>query len=163
MAVETAGVGVRTRRRRRGGLLREEALWGWLLQIPNIIGLLVFAAGPLIASLVMIFMHWQIITPPTYAGLDNFNTLFSDPLFAKALYNTVYITVLSVPLYMALGLLLAKALIWMLALGSGTSGGVLAPLLIIGAGLGTVLGPLLPGGDAHLWPLVCMAASRLRV
>ncbi|QRX83197.1 chloride channel protein [Glaciimonas sp. PAMC28666] len=56
------------------------------------------------------------------------------------------------------GLLLVKAVIWMLALGSGTSGGVLAPLLIIGAGLGTVLGPYLPGGDAHLWPLVCMAA-----
>ena len=110
MAVETAGVAARARRRRRGGLVREEALWGWLLQIPNIVGLLVFAAGPLIASLVMVFMHWEIITPPTYAGLDNFKTLFSDPLFAKALYNTVYITVISVPLYMALGLLLALAL-----------------------------------------------------
>ena len=58
----------------------------------------------------------------------------------------------------ALGLLLVKALMWLVALGSGTSGGVLAPLLMIGAGLGTVLAPWLPGGDAHLWPLVCMAA-----
>lgn len=58
----------------------------------------------------------------------------------------------------ALSLLLVKAVIWVIALGSGTSGGVLAPLLIIGAGLGTVLAPWLPGGDAHLWPLVCMAA-----
>jgi multiple sugar transport system permease protein len=110
MAVETAGVAARARRRRRGGLLREEALWGWLLQIPNIVGLAVFAAGPLIASFVMVFMHWEIITPPTYAGLDNINTLFGDPLFVKALYNTVYITVISVPLYMVLGLLLALAL-----------------------------------------------------
>ena len=61
-------------------------------------------------------------------------------------------------LQVVVSLLLVKAIIWMLALGSGTSGGVLAPLLIIGAGLGTVLGPLLPGGDMHLWPLVCMAA-----
>ncbi|SDY44082.1 H+/Cl-antiporter ClcA [Collimonas sp. OK242] len=61
-------------------------------------------------------------------------------------------------LQLALGLLLVKAVIWVIALGSGTSGGVLAPLLIIGAGLGTVLAPWLPGGDAHLWPLVCMAA-----
>lgn len=61
-------------------------------------------------------------------------------------------------LQVALALLLAKAVIWVIALGSGTSGGVLAPLLIIGAGLGTVLAPWLPGGDAHLWPLVCMAA-----
>jgi H+/Cl- antiporter ClcA len=61
-------------------------------------------------------------------------------------------------LQVALSLLLVKAVIWVIALGSGTSGGVLAPLLIIGAGLGTVLAPWLPGGDAHLWPLVCMAA-----
>ncbi|HWW04437.1 chloride channel protein [Collimonas sp.] len=61
-------------------------------------------------------------------------------------------------LQLALSLLLVKAVIWVIALGSGTSGGVLAPLLIIGAGLGTVLAPWLPGGDAHLWPLVCMAA-----
>ncbi|PRC93182.1 chloride channel protein [Solimicrobium silvestre] len=61
-------------------------------------------------------------------------------------------------LQVALGLLLAKSVMWVIALGSGTSGGVLAPLLIIGAGLGTVLAPWLPGGDVHLWPLVCMAA-----
>ncbi|RXZ34019.1 chloride channel protein [Oxalobacteraceae bacterium CAVE-383] len=57
----------------------------------------------------------------------------------------------------ALSLLLVKAVIWIVALGSGTSGGVLAPLLMIGAGLGAVLAPWLPG-DPHLWPLVCMAA-----
>jgi H+/Cl- antiporter ClcA len=39
----------------------------------------------------------------------------------------------------ALALLLVKAVIWLLALGSGTSGGVLAPLLMMGAGLGLVL------------------------
>jgi H+/Cl- antiporter ClcA len=61
-------------------------------------------------------------------------------------------------LQLAVGLLLVKAVIWVIALGSGTSGGVLAPLLMIGAGLGTVLAPWLPGGDVHLWPLVCMAA-----
>ncbi len=58
----------------------------------------------------------------------------------------------------ALSLLLVKAFIWTVALGSGTSGGVLAPLLMIGAGLGSVLGAWLPGGDAQLWALVCMAA-----
>ena len=56
-------------------------------------------------------------------------------------------------------LLLVKAIIWAVALGSGTSGGVLAPLLMIGAGLGCVLGPWLPGGDVRLWALVCMAAT----
>lgn len=59
----------------------------------------------------------------------------------------------------AVALVLAKAAIWVLALGSGTSGGILAPLLIMGAGLGVVLGHVLPGADPRLWPLVCMAAT----
>jgi chloride channel protein, CIC family len=58
----------------------------------------------------------------------------------------------------ALSLLLVKFVIWVVALGSGTSGGVLAPLLTIGAGLGSVLSAWLPGGNPQLWALVCMAA-----
>ncbi|MFC5427433.1 chloride channel protein [Paraburkholderia denitrificans] len=59
----------------------------------------------------------------------------------------------------AIGILVVKAIIWVVALGSGTSGGVLAPLLMLGAGLGAVLGHVLPGGDPALWPLVCMSAT----
>ncbi|HXE20833.1 MAG TPA: chloride channel protein [Rhodoferax sp.] len=55
-------------------------------------------------------------------------------------------------------LLVVKTIIWLVALGSGTSGGVLAPLMMIGAGLGCVMGPWLPGGDVRMWALVCMAA-----
>jgi H+/Cl- antiporter ClcA len=61
-------------------------------------------------------------------------------------------------LSVALSLVIVKMLIWAIALGSGTSGGVLAPLLMIGAGLGSVLGVWLPGGSPQLWALVCMAA-----
>jgi H+/Cl- antiporter ClcA len=56
-------------------------------------------------------------------------------------------------------LLLVKLVIWVIALASGTSGGVLAPLLMLGAGLGVVLGPVLPGAEPGLWPLVFMAAT----
>ncbi|MGF6485992.1 chloride channel protein [Paraburkholderia sp. JPY419] len=59
----------------------------------------------------------------------------------------------------ALLLLTVKAVMWVIALGSGTSGGVLAPLLMLGAGLGTVLAHWLPGSEPALWPLVCMAAT----
>ncbi|ADU34971.1 chloride channel protein [Variovorax paradoxus] len=65
--------------------------------------------------------------------------------------------------HLALGvvaaLLAVKAIIWIISLGSGTSGGVLAPLLMMGAGLGVVLSHVLPGNDPILWPLVCMAAT----
>lgn len=57
----------------------------------------------------------------------------------------------------AIGLLTVKAVIWVVALGSGTSGGVLAPLLMLGAGLGFLLAPYLPGGSPGLWALACMA------
>jgi len=59
----------------------------------------------------------------------------------------------------AIAILVVKAIIWVIALGSGTSGGVLAPLLMLGAGLGIVMAPLLPGHDVALWPLVAMAAT----
>ena len=57
------------------------------------------------------------------------------------------------------GLIVCKAAMWVVALASGTSGGVLAPLLMMGAALGAVLGPHLPGGQPGLWPLVFMAAT----
>lgn len=58
----------------------------------------------------------------------------------------------------ALALLAVKAIIWVVSLSSGTSGGVLAPLLLLGGALGSVLGALLPGHDVALWATVGMAA-----
>ncbi len=55
-------------------------------------------------------------------------------------------------------LVVLKALVWSVALGSGTSGGVLAPLLLIGGGLGALAGHVLPMGDPGLWAMVGMAA-----
>ena len=57
-----------------------------------------------------------------------------------------------------LSLLIVKALVWAIALGSGTSGGVLAPLLIIGGALGAVEAHWLSLGDPGLWAMVSMAA-----
>jgi CIC family chloride channel protein len=56
-------------------------------------------------------------------------------------------------------LLLVKLVIWSVSLGSGTSGGILAPLLIMGAALGGVMAPILPGGSAGVWALIGMAAT----
>ncbi|MGC8641976.1 MAG: chloride channel protein [Isosphaeraceae bacterium] len=55
-------------------------------------------------------------------------------------------------------LMVVKLVIWAVALGSGTSGGVLAPLLIVGGCLGAIESSFLPVGDRALWPLVSMAA-----
>ncbi|WP_079212875.1 chloride channel protein [Brucella pituitosa] len=57
-----------------------------------------------------------------------------------------------------ISVLLVKSTIWLFALSSGTSGGVLAPLLIFGGATGWILGSYLPGGDAGFWALLGMAA-----
>lgn len=56
-----------------------------------------------------------------------------------------------------LALLVVKAIVWLFALGSGTSGGVLAPLLIMGGALGALLGQFLPG-SVGFWAMIGMAA-----
>jgi CBS domain-containing protein len=75
-------------------------------------------------------------------GYDVISDLFAGHLIAGA----------------AFGLLLAKALMWAVALGSGTSGGVLAPLLIMGGALGALEASVIPGHDAGLWAMISMAA-----
>jgi CIC family chloride channel protein len=59
---------------------------------------------------------------------------------------------------MLLGIFLVKGIIWSVSLGSGTSGGVLAPLLIMGGALGGLESRFLPDYGVGLWPLVSMAA-----
>jgi CIC family chloride channel protein len=64
------------------------------------------------------------------------------------------------PLYLLLGLILAKSLMWAFSLSSGTSGGVLAPLLMIGAALGEGVAQMahLPAEAQALWALMAMGA-----
>ena len=50
-------------------------------------------------------------------------------------------------------LLWDKALVWIVALSSGTSGGVLAPLLILGGALGAIEAHWMPFGDSGFWAL----------
>jgi len=57
-----------------------------------------------------------------------------------------------------LGILIGKSLVWSIALGSGTSGGVLAPLLMMGGALGAATAKFIPLGDSGLWAIIGMAA-----
>ncbi|PYT89212.1 MAG: chloride channel protein [Acidobacteria bacterium] len=64
----------------------------------------------------------------------------------------------SVTTKVILGVLLVKWFIWAVSLGSGTSGGVLAPLLMMGGALGGIEAMFLPNESAGFWPLVSMGA-----
>ena len=60
--------------------------------------------------------------------------------------------------HVIIGLLVVKSLIWAISLGSGTSGGVLAPLLLIGGAMGAAEASFLPNEGAGFWPLIAMGA-----
>jgi H+/Cl- antiporter ClcA/CBS domain-containing protein len=60
--------------------------------------------------------------------------------------------------HVIVGVLIVKSVIWSVSLGSGTSGGVLAPLLMMGGALGSVESWFLPAEGVGFWPLVSMGA-----
>ncbi|GEB34132.1 MULTISPECIES: carbohydrate ABC transporter permease [Brevibacillus] len=90
--------------------LDSEGRWGLLLVSPYLIHFLVFVVGTSLASLYFSFSDYDILNPPKWTGLDNYEKLFADPLFYQALWNTVYFTLLYVPAKTFLALLLAVAL-----------------------------------------------------
>jgi chloride channel protein, CIC family len=83
-------------------------------------------------------------------------------IFPQALgvgYDTIGALVQGdVPRAMIVGILLVKSIIWAVALGSGTSGGVLAPLLMMGGALGGLEAMFLPHMGVGFWPLISMGA-----
>src|SRR5260221_901424 len=82
----------------RLNLRQREALEGFLYISPWIIGFLIFTAGPMVASFFLSFTNYNIVSPPKFAGLDNYTQLLKDPLFWTSLGNTFSFTALAVPL-----------------------------------------------------------------
>jgi CBS domain-containing protein len=119
-----------------------------------------------------------LLTASVYAAEDAFNKLpihwmwwppigglvvgIGGLFFPQALgvgYDTIsQLLGQSVPGHILWGILLVKWIIWAVALGSGTSGGVLAPLLLIGGALGGVASHFLPYEGVGFWPLISMGA-----
>ncbi len=77
--------------------LGTERIWLWVLLAPTLIGLAFGAVGSVFATLGISFLHWDLITTPRFAGLDNYARLLTDSLFQKALVNTIVFAALYVP------------------------------------------------------------------
>ena len=87
---------------------QRESLWAYLFLSPWIIGFVVFTAGAMIASLYLSFTDWDALTPARWVGLANYQKLFfHDPLIWQSLKVTAVYALISVPLNLAIGLLLA--------------------------------------------------------
>ncbi len=82
----------------------------FLFLAPSLIGFAVFSLAPIVASFVLSFTQWDLLTPPQFVGLANFRRLLSDNEFWSALNHTVTFLLGYIPLVMIFGLLLAVAL-----------------------------------------------------
>ena len=91
-------------------LSQREAVQGLIYISPWIIGFLVFTVGPMIASAYLSLTNYNMVTPPRFAGLNNYEYMFSDRLFWKSIGNTLYYTVIFVPIAIAGSLALAMLL-----------------------------------------------------
>ncbi len=87
-----------------GSMRRKEAVDGYLFIAPWLVGFVFLVAGPMIASLGISFMSWDLFSPPRWVGLDNFRALLQDRLVGLSLYNTAFFTAISVPLNLAAAL-----------------------------------------------------------
>lgn len=96
--------------RRKSGYRRRQELEGLLCILPWLIGFLCFKFGPMVASLVIGLMQWDALQPPRWVGLENFRTMIADPRWYDALYNTAYLSFLSVPGQLTVAFLFALML-----------------------------------------------------
>ncbi|HEX8687513.1 MAG TPA: chloride channel protein [Pyrinomonadaceae bacterium] len=115
---------------------------------------LVYACEDLFERLPIHWMWW-----PALGGLFVGVGGYFEPRVLGVGYDTIHGLLRGEVVGAALvGLLVGKSLVWSVALGSGTSGGVLAPLLIMGGALGAFESRFIPVGDAGVWAIIGMAA-----
>lgn len=91
-------------------MARREAIWGYLLIAPLMLGWGLFFLIALVGSLVISLTQWNLLSSPQWTGLSNYFRLLQDPLFIKTVINTLYLGVLYVPTSLAVALSLAMAL-----------------------------------------------------
>ncbi|MGH2541214.1 MAG: carbohydrate ABC transporter permease, partial [Ardenticatenaceae bacterium] len=96
-------------RRREGRQAQSHTFAGYFFVSPWLVGFFIFVAGPMLASLYWSFTNYRLPQPPEWVGLENYTRLLlEDKDFRAALVNTLFLTVVGVPLQMgtALGLAL---------------------------------------------------------
>jgi multiple sugar transport system permease protein len=84
-----------------------ETIIAYTFIAPNFIGFAIFTLVPLVFALFLSFLNWDGANPIRFAGMDNFIRLFTDPIFWRALGNTVLYTLGVVPLTLGCALFLA--------------------------------------------------------
>jgi len=83
---------------------------GYLFLLPWLIGLVVITVGPMFASLYLSFTNYNLLQPPKFTGIDNYVRMLGDERLHHSLMVTLIYVVISVPVQLAVALLIAMAL-----------------------------------------------------
>lgn len=78
-----------------------------LFLAPTVVGIALFTLVPIVASVLLAFFRWDVITPPTFAGLDNFVDIGADPTVRVAFLNTFVFVAVAVTLQLGVAMGLA--------------------------------------------------------
>jgi multiple sugar transport system permease protein len=89
---------------------RTQFLTAMLFISPWVIGLVAFILYPIFYTVYLSFTRYGGFNEPVYIGLDNYTRMFTDPVFHKALFNTLYYTLLAVPIGVVVAMILAMAM-----------------------------------------------------
>lgn len=98
---------VSTRSAAQRQLRRGEATFGYLMITLSVVIVAVFTAAPILASIAISLFNWDVISPPTFAGLANYKRLFHDPTVVVSFGTTAILAVSIVLLQIVCGLGLA--------------------------------------------------------
>jgi multiple sugar transport system permease protein len=85
----------------------KRALEPYLFVLPVVVGIVLVSGGAIVASFVLGFTRWDLVTPPQWIGLANYTEAFASELFGSVLANTFLYVALAAPLSVASSLLLA--------------------------------------------------------
>ncbi len=90
---------------------KREALSAWCFLLPSLLGFIVFVFGATLASFVISFFDWDMLTPAKFVGLENYLNLLQSEPFYQVLKNTVFFVLGTVPARVVFGLFLALILV----------------------------------------------------
>src|SRR5919202_6744173 len=110
MAVATRRAWLARQQARGFSAERRQALAGYLFVLPALFILFVFTLMPVLYALYLSFTNYDVFTRMDWVGLRNYQDVFEDELFWRALQNTAVYTLFSIPISMMLGLGLALLL-----------------------------------------------------
>ncbi|MEP7347364.1 MAG: sugar ABC transporter permease [Gemmatimonadaceae bacterium] len=113
--------------------MRGEQRSGWLLVAPYATFLLTFAVYPIAFAIVLVFLRWDLVTAPSFAGFDNVRLLVHDTRFWQAVANTFVFLAIHVPLQIVAALGLAVTLNRQLAFRAFWRAAFFLPVVISGA------------------------------